>query len=145
MPRDIDNRAGYWPLQASENTNVILTFHRKNDYIYAENDKELPVEKNSGELMSEVEESDVSDGNQSDVSDSLLDKGSGLDKSLNRSNFLKQFRLLNKGRTDQRKKHFPKEAGVGKQEAEEEEPGSKDTSKEKKRSDKQVLQQELAK
>ncbi|KAJ1176935.1 hypothetical protein NDU88_002202 [Pleurodeles waltl] len=80
----------------------ILTFHRKYDYMYVENDKELAVEKNRGELTSE-------------------------------------------GGQTKEKKYFPKEAGVGEQEAEEEEPGSQDTSKEKKSSDKQGLQQELAK
>ncbi|KAJ1218713.1 hypothetical protein NDU88_006290 [Pleurodeles waltl] len=52
----------------------ILTFHRKYDYMYVESDKELSVENNSRELTSEVEESHVSDGNQSDVPDPRSDR-----------------------------------------------------------------------
>ncbi|KAJ1158880.1 hypothetical protein NDU88_011553 [Pleurodeles waltl] len=85
----------------------ILTFHRKYDHMYAENDKELVVENSNRDFTLEVEESDISDGNQSDVSDSLLDKGPVADKNASRSNFFKQFRLLNQGRTDQRKETFP--------------------------------------
>ncbi|KAJ1156138.1 hypothetical protein NDU88_008862 [Pleurodeles waltl] len=59
----------------------ILTFHRKYDHMYAENDKELSVENSNRYFTSEVEESDISDGNQSDVSDSLLDKGLAADKN----------------------------------------------------------------
>ncbi|KAJ1193406.1 hypothetical protein NDU88_002704 [Pleurodeles waltl] len=49
--------------------------------MYAENDKELLVENSNRDFTSEVEESDISDGNQSDVSDSLLDKGPAADKN----------------------------------------------------------------
>ncbi|KAJ1120326.1 hypothetical protein NDU88_008499 [Pleurodeles waltl] len=67
--------------------------------MYVENDKESTAENNNKDFTSEVEESDISDGNQSDVSDSLLDKVPVVDK--------KQIRFLNQGRTDQRKEAFP--------------------------------------
>ncbi|KAJ1119484.1 hypothetical protein NDU88_007669 [Pleurodeles waltl] len=65
----------------------ILTFHRKYDHMYVENEKEPTVENNNRDSTSEVEESDISDGNQSDVSDSLLEKGPVVDKNASRSNF----------------------------------------------------------
>ncbi|KAJ1116721.1 hypothetical protein NDU88_004927 [Pleurodeles waltl] len=107
----------------------ILTFHRKYDYMYTENEREPPaglVENNTGEHIREVEKSDVSDSNQWDVSDSISGKGSGADRSVNRSNFLKQFRLFNQGRTDSRK------AGVEEWVAEEEELCNENMRKEKK-------------
>ncbi|KAJ1140593.1 hypothetical protein NDU88_006942 [Pleurodeles waltl] len=61
----------------------IITFHRKYDHMYVENEKESIVENKSREFTSEVEESDISDGNQSDVSDSLLEKDPVADKNTN--------------------------------------------------------------
>ncbi|KAJ1109569.1 hypothetical protein NDU88_006929 [Pleurodeles waltl] len=81
----------------------IVSFHRKYDHLYVKNEKESVIENNNRDFTSEVEESDVSDGSQSDLSDSLLEKRAAADKNLNKSNFFKQFRLLNQGRTDQRK------------------------------------------
>ncbi|KAJ1114956.1 hypothetical protein NDU88_003186 [Pleurodeles waltl] len=68
---------------ADKNASRILTFHRKYDHMYVENGKELLAGNNNRDFMSEVEESDISDGNQSDVSDSLLDKGPAADKNAN--------------------------------------------------------------
>ncbi|KAJ1081668.1 hypothetical protein NDU88_001846 [Pleurodeles waltl] len=85
----------------------ILTFHRKYDHMVMENEKEPVIANNNKDFTSEVEESNVLDGTQTDVSDSHLEKGAVVDKNLNKSNFFKQFRLLNQGRTDQRKEVFP--------------------------------------
>ncbi|KAJ1137349.1 hypothetical protein NDU88_003760 [Pleurodeles waltl] len=83
----------------------ILTFHRKYDHMYKDEGsgvkaKNVDVTTTSTE---EQVESDVSDGNLSDVLDTTLSKGLFLDKGIERSNFLKQFRLLNQGGTDQYK------------------------------------------
>ncbi|KAJ1082373.1 hypothetical protein NDU88_002541 [Pleurodeles waltl] len=84
----------------------ILTFHRKYDIMYTDDYEEQissVVEANPDMILREPEESDVSDSNLSDASDTTLAKSSGADMKMNRSNFLKQFHLLNQGRTDQRK------------------------------------------
>ncbi|KAJ1144425.1 hypothetical protein NDU88_010724 [Pleurodeles waltl] len=137
----------------------ILTPHRKYDHLYVENEKE-PLVENNRDFTSEVEESDISDGSQSDVSDSLLEKGAAADKNLSRivtphrkydhlyvENEKEPLVENNRDFTSEsgrkegqtkENKYFPKEVGVEVQEAEEEESGSKDMSKEKKSPGKQA-------
>ncbi|KAJ1140667.1 hypothetical protein NDU88_007016 [Pleurodeles waltl] len=81
----------------------------------------------SGINLGLTEESDVSDENLSDAPEITVEKNRDVDTSTNRSNFLKQFRLgQNKGRI------FNPGAGDEDREAEEEEPCSEGTKKEKK-------------
>ncbi|KAJ1166428.1 hypothetical protein NDU88_006832 [Pleurodeles waltl] len=87
----------------------ILSFHRKYDHMYGDNQKNVPENQsdvNIGDQIDEVEENDVSDSNQSDISDSVSGKSLEAEKSSNKSNFLKQFCLLNQGRTE-RKEPLP--------------------------------------
>ncbi|KAJ1175567.1 hypothetical protein NDU88_000854 [Pleurodeles waltl] len=83
----------------------ILTFHCKYDHMYKEEASEASLKNLESTVGSTKEpvESDVSDGNLLDVSDTAVPKGVVVDKGTERSNFLKQFRLLNQGRTDQYK------------------------------------------
>ncbi|KAJ1109469.1 hypothetical protein NDU88_006829 [Pleurodeles waltl] len=92
----------------------ILTFHRKYDHMYKEEVSELSLKNLETTEVSteELVESDVSDGYLSDISDTTLLKDVVVDKGTERSNFLKQFRLLNQGRTDQYK-HFQSQRGRG--------------------------------
>ncbi|KAJ1189750.1 hypothetical protein NDU88_006492 [Pleurodeles waltl] len=87
----------------------ILTFQRKFDHMYNEEAIELNTRdlELANKLVEEREESNISDGNLSDVSDTILSKDVILDKETDRLHFLKQFRLLNQGRTDQQKETFP--------------------------------------
>ncbi|KAJ1188496.1 hypothetical protein NDU88_005257 [Pleurodeles waltl] len=81
----------------------ILTFHRKYVHMYKEETSELCFKNLETTAVSteELVESNVSDGNLSDVSDTALSKGVVVDKGTERSDILKQFRLLNQGQTDQ--------------------------------------------
>ncbi|KAJ1177726.1 hypothetical protein NDU88_002978 [Pleurodeles waltl] len=85
----------------------ILTFHRKYDHMFSNEYREsLPDMRKdtTGTEVHESEESDMSDSNYSDTTDtSSSSRTMGSDKNIERANFLKQFRLLNQGRTDQKK------------------------------------------
>ncbi|KAJ1194668.1 hypothetical protein NDU88_003954 [Pleurodeles waltl] len=94
----------------------IPTFHRKYDHMYTEDYKEPVLLGNIGTSDISLrlpEESDVSDSSLSDKSENPLGKNMDVDTSVSRSNFLKQFRLLNQERTEQRKDFQPRGMGRG--------------------------------
>ncbi|KAJ1173311.1 hypothetical protein NDU88_005147 [Pleurodeles waltl] len=94
----------------------ILTFHHKNDHMYTEGYKEsIPSgdKSSSGVNLGLTEESDVSDGNLSDASEITAEQIRDVDASVNRSNFSKQFCLLNQGRTEQTKDFQSRGRGRG--------------------------------
>ncbi|KAJ1131371.1 hypothetical protein NDU88_009708 [Pleurodeles waltl] len=99
----------------------ILTFQRKYDHMYSEDTTESNVMDCElvNKPVEEQEESDISDGNLSDVPDTVLFRVSTSDKEKDRLNFLKQFRLLNQGRTEQHKETYP-QRGRGEEPEEEE-------------------------
>ncbi|KAJ1187966.1 hypothetical protein NDU88_004731 [Pleurodeles waltl] len=86
----------------------ILTFQRKYDHMYeGRTDVDVRNTEQASQLVEEQEESDISDGNLSDVSDTVVSGALTSDKEKDRSNFLKQFRLLNQGRLEQHKGIHP--------------------------------------
>ncbi|KAJ1110004.1 hypothetical protein NDU88_007359 [Pleurodeles waltl] len=86
----------------------ILTFQRKYDHMYeGSTDVDVRNTEQASQLIEEQEESDISDGNLSDVSDTVVSGALTSDKEKDRSNFLKQFRLLNQGRLEQHKGIHP--------------------------------------
>ncbi|KAJ1175202.1 hypothetical protein NDU88_000493 [Pleurodeles waltl] len=94
----------------------ILTFHHKYDHMYTEDYKDpTPVGDvgSSGIDLGLTEESDVSDENLSDAPEITAEKNREVDTSTSRSNFLKQFLLLNQGRTERRKDFQPRGRGSG--------------------------------
>ncbi|KAJ1129499.1 hypothetical protein NDU88_007867 [Pleurodeles waltl] len=97
----------------------ILTFHHKYEHMYSEGYKDLILSGDIGRsginlgLTEESDVSDVSDKNLSDAPEITAEKNRDVDNSISRSNFLKQFRLLNQGRTEQRKDFQPRGRGQG--------------------------------